>query len=72
MILTSKLGAVLFKYRIRRSDQSECSVRQSFPKTPRKIRHAGPKLGEYNEEIYVRELGYNKRDLERLKSERII
>ena len=41
-------------------------------RTPGRIRHAGPKLGQHNEEIYCREMGLDRAQLERLRSEDVI
>ena len=43
-----------------------------FSKTPGKIRHSGPRLGEHNEEVYVGRLGHSKSELEQLKREGVI
>jgi formyl-CoA transferase len=43
-----------------------------FSKTPGRVRWAGPRLGEHNEEIYCGLLGMNKEELERLQSEGVI
>jgi formyl-CoA transferase len=42
-----------------------------FSKTPGEIRHAGPELGEHNEEVYG-ELGLDKEELFRLREEGVI
>ena len=34
-----------------------------FSRTPGKIRHAGPKLGEHNYEILIEMLGYTEDEL---------
>ena len=62
---------------VRVQDPEIGSVRMLSPtpklsRTPGKIRYSGPKLGEHNEEIYIKELGYSKSDLERLKSGGIV
>lgn len=42
-----------------------------FSKTPGEIRHAGPELGEHNEEVY-KELGLDEKELSRLREEGVI
>ena len=35
----------------------------NFSRTPGKIKHAGPKLGQHNYEILVEKLGFSKKEL---------
>jgi CoA:oxalate CoA-transferase len=43
-----------------------------FSKTPWKIHHPAPLLGEHNEEIYCQRLGYEKEDLKKFKASEVI
>jgi formyl-CoA transferase len=46
------------------------SIRLS--RTPGRIKHAGPRLGEHNEEIYVTMLGMSESQMEALREEKVI
>jgi formyl-CoA transferase len=47
-----KLGSILMQ-----------NVIPRLSETPGRIDHAGPELGEHNEEIYLRELGLSRQEL---------
>lgn len=48
------------------------NVVPKFSKTPGSVDHLGPRLGEHNEEIYCRELGYSKEKLKKLRAAGVI
>lgn len=43
-----------------------------FQRTPGRIHHTGPKLGEHNKEIYINQLGYTEKELSQLEDEGVI
>lgn len=48
------------------------NVMARFSRTPGEIRHAGPKLGQHNREIYVERLGLREAQLTELKREGVV
>jgi formyl-CoA transferase len=47
-------------------------VGPKFSRTPAKIRHAAPQLGQHNEEVYAGALGYSKEKIAQLRAAGII
>lgn len=43
-----------------------------FSRTPGEVDHAGPQHGQHNEEVYLKELGINESDYERLRTAEVI
>ena len=47
----------------------------AFPflsKTPAKIRHSGPPLGQHNQEVFCDELGLDQAEMRELKKDEVI
>ncbi|AMV10023.1 carnitine dehydratase [Geobacillus thermoleovorans] len=60
---------------VKLEDGTECLFPGIVPKlsdTPGQMKWVGPKLGEHNEEVYVRVLGYSHDQLTQLKKEGVI
>jgi len=56
-------------------DLGPIRMTNAFPflsETPARIRHAGPRLGQHNDEIYCKELGLSADELEALKKDGVI
>lgn len=43
-----------------------------FSRTPGEVDHAGPRHGQHNEDVYLKELGLDESDYERLRAEGVI
>ena len=53
----------------------EVRMANAFPflsATPGRVRHAGPRMGQHNREIFVEELALSEDELESLRNEGII
>ncbi len=47
-------------------------VGPKFSRTPAKVRHAAPQLGQHNDEVYANALGYSKEKIEQLRAAGVI
>lgn len=47
-------------------------VGPKFSRTPAKVRHAAPQLGQHNEDVYAGVLGYSKEKIEQLRAAGVI